>query len=175
MSYITLLYLFCLTSVSDDVISQTDVLSIWQCYGDSGRCRFVPEGPQMLNDTTKITAEDLPTENVLISLDSLLAKILVQEPNTSFGLVLLEAGNTSYVEWWLSSSQSVVMMNSSRETNPPLVQEAFVRGLPIYHFSASVYEGVPNEVNDGKKRYHIRCDAGTRSANRDAIFSMSGH
>ncbi|PIO71340.1 hypothetical protein TELCIR_06765 [Teladorsagia circumcincta] len=104
------------------------------------------EGPQMLNYTTTITTEDLPSENVLVSLDSLLEKLLVPEPNTSHGLLILEAGNTSYIEWWLSSAQSAVKLTSSRETNPPLVQEAFVRGLPIYRFSASVYEGVPNEV-----------------------------
>ncbi|KAK5982663.1 REJ domain-containing protein, partial [Trichostrongylus colubriformis] len=145
MSYIILLYLFCLTSVADDVTSRTDVLSIWQCYGGSGKCGSLPEGPLMLNDTS-IRAEDLPSENEFVSLDSLIAKLFVQEPNTSYGLVILEAGNTSYVEWWLSSAQSQATMTSSQETNPPLVQEAFVRDLPIYHFSASLYDGVPSEV-----------------------------
>ncbi|XGW32542.1 hypothetical protein V3C99_017247 [Haemonchus contortus] len=146
MSLITLLYLFCFTSVSDDVASQVAKLSIWQCYGGSGRCGAIPGGPQILNDTSTITAEDLPTENRLVSLDSLLAKLLVVEPNSSHGIVVLEAGNTSYIEWWLSSNQSVVTMNTSRDTNPPLVQQAFVRNLPLYHFNASAYEGVPDEV-----------------------------
>ncbi|KAK5983941.1 hypothetical protein GCK32_022043, partial [Trichostrongylus colubriformis] len=86
MSYIILLYLFCLTSVADDVTSRTDVLSIWQCYGGSGKCGSTPEGPHMLNDTS-ITAEDLPSENEFVPLDSLIAKLFVQEPNTSYGLV----------------------------------------------------------------------------------------
>ncbi|VDL77991.1 unnamed protein product [Nippostrongylus brasiliensis] len=147
MSYTILLYLFCLTSVSDDVISVVGVLSIWQCYGYNETCGMdLPARPHILNGSSTLTVEDLPTEDKLpVSMDNLLSKIL-EEQSSSYGLLILEAGNTSLIEWQLESSNSNFKMESSSETSPPLVQESFVRNLTIYHFNASLYEGRPDQV-----------------------------
>ncbi|WKY17135.1 hypothetical protein Q1695_001619 [Nippostrongylus brasiliensis] len=147
MSCTILLYLFCLTSVSDDVISVVGVLSIWQCYGYNETCGMdLPARPHILNGSSTLTVEDLPTEDKLpVSMDNLLSKIL-EEQFSSYGLLILEAGNTSLIEWQLESSNSTLKIESSSETSPPLVQESFVRNLTIYHFNASLYEGRPDQV-----------------------------
>ncbi|ETN78673.1 hypothetical protein NECAME_02820 [Necator americanus] len=151
MSYITLLYLFFLTSSSDDVIPQaSNPLSIWQCHARNNQCGFnVPDGPAIRIESSLITADDLPSENVLVSVDKLVSKILIPEEGSVYGLVILEAGDSSYVEWELSSSSSLSSsfpIVFSYESYPPIVEESFVRGLPIYHFSAAAYQGTPPEV-----------------------------
>ncbi|EYC19630.1 hypothetical protein Y032_0024g975 [Ancylostoma ceylanicum] len=148
MSYITILYLFYLTSVSEDVESQASTtLSIWQCYAANNPCASNPPGgPLVRNDSTSVSAEDLPSQNVPISIDNLLSKILIPEPGVAYGLLVLEAGNSSYVEWKLSSSSSSLPVASRYESNPPLVQESFARDLPIYHFDAAAYGGTPTQV-----------------------------
>ncbi|KAK6766532.1 hypothetical protein RB195_026057 [Necator americanus] len=106
-------------------------------------------GPAIRNESSLITADDLPSENVLVSVDKLVSKILIPEEGSVYGLVVLEAGDSSYVEWELSSSSSLSSsfpIVFSYESYPPIVEESFVRGLPIYHFSAAAYQGTPPEV-----------------------------
>lgn len=69
---------------------------------------------------------------------------------------MFEAGNSSYVEWKLSSSSSSLPIASRYESNPPLVQESFVRDLPLYHFDAAEYVGTPIEVCLDEVHYLFR-------------------
>lgn len=42
----------------------------------------------MRNESSSVNVEDLPSENVPVSIDKLLSKILIQEPDVVYGLVV---------------------------------------------------------------------------------------
>ncbi|VDK71646.1 unnamed protein product [Cylicostephanus goldi] len=144
MSYVTLLYLFYLTSASSDVDSPSESPTIWQCYAENSICgSYIKDSPSLRNNCA-LTAEDLPSERPVL-IDSLVSKILSSQANVSYGLLIFEAGNDAYVKWQLSTPSSL-SVDLAYESVPPLVQESFVRDLAIYHFSAAAYNGAPAEV-----------------------------